>query len=258
MLTRRSVMIGTSTVAASVAMTPSRLLAATERIVEDQRGDIDLNWETLDCARAPIAAILSGEMKALFEPKADGFSNALVKTASSFVGMSRSKNSGDVSEFLELYNLPYRWANGTFVPFCAAGLSFAAGIAYAELLGKKYDPSVRSERLSTLKNILPDIEHHWFYPTPSVRDMYYVGEGKRRAVNVSKTEKPVPKPGWIVIYNFGKGYDHCGIVESATKERLITIEFNTADPTSKDERNGGSVQRKTRPYDDKIRAFIKT
>ena len=56
------------------------------------------------------------------------------------------------------------------------------------------------------------------------------------------------RPGDVVIYDFpgGAATDHCGIIESATKSSVTSIEGNTSQSGSQS--NGGQVCRKTRPY----------
>lgn len=51
-----------------------------------------------------------------------------------------------------------------------------------------------------------------------------------------------PKPGDIVIYNFG----HTGIVEATGKGEITAIEGNTSPGTSGSQSNGGMVCRRTR------------
>ena len=49
--------------------------------------------------------------------------------------------------------------------------------------------------------------------------------------------------GDVVIYDFGNGTDHCGIVESAAEGSVTTIEGNTG---TGNDANGGQVQRRRR------------
>lgn len=61
---------------------------------------------------------------------------------------------------------------------------------------------------------------------------------KNRPASVVKT----PKPGDIIIYNFG----HTGIVESVGSGTITAIEGNTSPGTSGSQSNGGMVCRRTR------------
>ena len=53
------------------------------------------------------------------------------------------------------------------------------------------------------------------------------------------------RPGDVVIYDFpgGAATDHCGIVESFAKGKIVSIEGNTG---TGNDTNGGQVQRRTR------------
>ena len=53
------------------------------------------------------------------------------------------------------------------------------------------------------------------------------------------------RPGDVVIYDFpgGAATDHCGIVESFAKGKIVSIEGNTG---AGNDTNGGQVQRRTR------------
>jgi hypothetical protein len=99
--------------------------------------------------------------------------------------------------------------------------------------------------VSECRTYLADIDHHHFYPSPSVLDMWRVANGKRRwkAEDGSVT----PKPGWLVVYKFGRPADHVGLVKSANTSTLVTLEFNTVpDNAIGDDRNGGMVAEKRR------------
>src|SRR5262249_50826609 len=140
-------------------------------------------------------------------------------------------------------------------PFCAAGVSFCALIAYAAVLNKQYE---KTKRLEALRKLAPDLEHYYFYPTVSCVDMYHIAAGKRRWVERKSKPDILPKPGWIVLYDWTtRGTpDHCGIVQQARKESMTTVEFNTT-TTNGSERNGGTVAEKTRTYD-QVSGFIVT
>ena len=70
-----------------------------------------------------------------------------------------------------------------------------------------------------------------------------------------------------MIYNWGEddgcfGANHCGVVESisADKTELTTIEFNTAnaDGGPGSQTNGGSVARRKRTVNPKVKGYIDT
>jgi hypothetical protein len=168
------------------------------------------------------------------------------------VGISRDDNPDGVKEFLSLFDLPYRYDSGTLVPFCAAGIAFAAALAYADFLKNSVN---QFNRVSVAKQTLDDLDHWYFYPSASVWSMYFVsaGKGSWRSGSLKTVN---PQPGWIVIYDFGKGADHCGIVETVDADALNTIEFNTTIKHGS-ETNGGVVTTKQRKYNSTIKGFIR-
>jgi hypothetical protein len=219
---------------------------------EDQRGDPDAQYETIEIDPSKISEIVNPGTRATFQPKSKDFGAKLIVAAAQFVGKSRAKTPEEITDMLDLFGLSFKYGNGTYVPYCAAGLSFAAAAAYANDLKISYN---QFDQTSTLRELLADMEHWYFYATPSVWDMYLVQAGKHRWVDASVDPKPVPLPGWIIIYNFGKGADHCGIVEAMEGENIHTIEFNTTIRNGS-ETNGGVVARKTRSYNETVKGFI--
>lgn len=105
---------------------------------------------------------------------------------------------------------------------------------------------------------MPDLEHYYFYPTVSCVDMYHIAAGKRRWFTRNVKSGDLPKPGWIVLYDWNKRGtpDHCGLVQQATKDILVTVEFNTSTDEGS-QRNGGTVAQRTRTYD-YVAGFIVT
>jgi hypothetical protein len=70
----------------------------------------------------------------------EAFADRMLKIATDYAiaHVSRWESGGrQVDQFLNLFGLNLRYDNGDYVPFCAAGSSFAACPAYADL-----DPSV--------------------------------------------------------------------------------------------------------------------
>lgn len=222
---------------------------------EQQRGDPDTPYETVRVDPAAIAALFEQVNRATFNPRDASFPAKLLAVAQRFVGMDRVKNEEEVASFLDLFDLPFRDKTGDFIPYCASGLTYAAALAYQEF----WTPNAPSTKISALRESMPELDHYHFYPTPSVRDMYHVALGKRRWLDAGNRAKlPTPKPGYVVIYAFGSGPDHCGIVEAINGQTLTTIEFNTSNGLSGDQRNGGMVARRTRPYGASVKGFIAT
>ena len=260
MTNRRAVILGTAGLinaawAASAIAQAEFDDPAVHEVIESQQGDPELNPESIQFNPYKVQG-LSGGMKASFEPRIEDFSAALLKTAAEFLAVSRQTDKQQVSDFLEAFNLPFQ-IKGKPLAFCASGISFAAALAYARKQTGK-TTLTRQQLIPVLQSTFGDIDHHHFYPTPSVKDMYYVALGKRRWVPRSLATSP--KPGWLVIYDWkmNGGADHVGIVESSGGGKLQTIEFNTSARIAGSEINGGAVARKTRPINGTVKGFVRT
>jgi len=251
MLNRRKYLSTIGGTAVSSCLRSSLANADDDFIVEQQRGDPGLKPETLRFNKS--VASRAANAKATFEVRKPAFGAALIKTAQQFIGSTRTTAPDRVTEFLALYDLPLKDDTG-YVPFCAAGLAYCAAMAYAELLGKSY----RANPLRTFKDILPDIDHWYYYPSPSCVDMYMVAAGKRRWVPVS-AKKIIPKPGWIILFAWDRpgSANHCGIITGGDVNRLRTIEFNTSGSVNGSQVNGGAVVERDRAYNKQVMGFIR-
>jgi hypothetical protein len=252
--TRRSVLVGIlgSVAVASIGRAQEPL---PSEFIENQQGDPAGPVEQLKVNVDELSQLIVPEVKAAFAAKDDDFGTHFLKSAESFIGLNRQDNEGEISEMLDLFGLPFRSEDGSFIPFCAAGLAFAAAMAYADFLSIDYTDI---NRVTKFRAILADIDHWYYYPSPSVIDASYVAMGKRRWV-AGDSGVTKPKPGWIVVYNWdgGKTYEHVGLVERYDEGagELHTIEFNT---TPENESNGGHVARRTRSYNATVIGFIRT
>lgn len=219
-------------------------------VTEQQSGDASLPSESLTFDPIILIRDIQGASKAAYEPRIATFSPTLLTTlGTDFVGKSRAKDQAEITAYLGLFDLPFATGQG-LVPFCAAGLSYASACVYAKAKG------VAVTR-SSLRSLLGDIDHHHFYPTPSVIDMMYVAMGKRRWVRRQDAVRSLaPRAGWIVIFNWNQDGkpDHVGIVERVAGTNLHTIEFNTSDT---DNSNGGTVARRVRPLNAQVQGFIR-
>jgi hypothetical protein len=240
---------------AAGAALPMRALAQSPRVpgewqLEWQRSDAEIEFEAL--AFDPVVA--RPMARARFEPRDMVFGASLVAQASQWVGKGRSNAKDEIAKLLALFDLPY--ANGDRpVPFCAAGASYVAASVYAKR-------SLNDDAKLTLQAVgdyLGDVDHYHFVPTPSVWDMFYGAMAKRRW-RAADPPKLVPKPGWLVIFDFGKGADHVGIVERYASGVINTIEFNTVPENAVgSEANGGMVARRRRSYlRPMIKGFVRT
>jgi len=248
-----SIHISRRDVLVSVALAAVTGHASSEIITELQCGDPDQAPEQLVFDTASMARMLAGN-KGSLEPKFPDFRERLLKEASDWVGKSRSTNKDEISTLLRFFNLPFSNEKGP-IPYCAAGISYVAAMVYA----RKVYPTGEITT-GTLSNFVAEVERYHFYPTPNVRGIQLVGEAKDNWVPaVNKDKSPAkPKRGWLVLFNWGSGQNHIGVVENVLKDRLQTIEFNTsAEGVAGSQRQGGTVARRERPYPSKyVRGFV--
>jgi len=248
-LTRRTVLGGL--IATSATMTPS-LRARTEDsgvVHELQRGDPDASYEGIDVDKAAIRE-LTDPSRATFEPRSDDFLKMMAATSAEFVGATRANAHDKIAQMLELFDLPFQdQTSGKVIPFCASGLAYITALAYLRLW--KHDVN-----LSRLRGALAEIDHYHFFPSPSVWDMFNVALGKHSWVPANP-QTTLPKPGWVVIYDFGKGADHVGLVLSADKYQLHTFECNTSGKVDGSQQNGGVIANRDRDWKH-VKGFIRT
>jgi hypothetical protein len=189
------------------------------------------------------------ESLAAFDSKT--FALELLKVSSEYVGIDRSNNLDQVARFLKLFNLGVK-DGSRWMPYCAAGLSFAAAKNLCNLSNIEYGAN---NALGVFKSVLPTIRNRYFLPSPScfrIRD--FAIKQKKWLANSAANRKLV-KPGFLVLFQFDKDTlpDHIGIVVSIDSDSVKTIEFNTGDH---DNVNGGAVARKDRPFS-VIQGFVK-
>jgi hypothetical protein len=179
------------------------------------------------------------------------FALKLVEVCNEYVGVSRSDNLEQVSRFLKLFNLGVKDGK-RWMPYCAAGLSFAAAKNLCNLSNIEYDAD---SAISVFKSVLPTIRNRYFLPNPScyrIKD-FAIKQGKWLQNN-SQNRSQV-KAGYLVLFQFDSDSlpDHIGIVRSIDGDSVQTIEFNTGDV---DNINGGAVAKKDRPFR-VVQGFIK-
>ncbi|MEZ5996127.1 MAG: CHAP domain-containing protein [Hyphomonadaceae bacterium] len=268
--TRRTMLTGASVTAVLSACSPAERGAEQDPqaanapvrnspFEELQHGDPDTAYEPVTVDPSAVRAMAEPQ-RATFNPRDPEFGATLLAVAARFVGIDRNSNQPQVTSFLDLFDLPFTRADGRHNAYCAAGLCYAAAVAYQEYWAPEA-PQVTLEtvQISALRQAFPELDYYHFYPTPSVVDMYNVARGKRRWRDAQgSATKPIPEPGWIVIYNFGRVADHCGVVESVDGEYINTIEFNTGSGVAGDQRDGGMVARRQRAYNAQIIGFVET
>jgi hypothetical protein len=236
--------IPTATLAAPFGWGPS---------VEKQKGDPQVDYETLYFDPAQVYGLL-GPTRAAYRPRADNFAALLASTALQYVGQSRNTAKPLVSQMLELFQLPFEYKPDHPVPFCAAGLSYVVAIAYVGFWNNDKTYWATHTNWDTLRGALHEIDRYHFYPSPSVWDMYYVALGKRRWL---PRDSKQPKPGWLVIYDFGGGADHVGLILSATATAIHTFECNTSGKVNGNQQNGGVIAIRDRSMGT-VKGYIRT
>jgi hypothetical protein len=167
----------------------------------------------------------------------------LLKTAAEFIGVSRQNNLMQVARFLDIFGLPTK-LDGKWVPFCAAGLSYAGLKAYCDFASIPYSAENAPE---VFKTRIGNLQVNFFYPSPSCGFIMNHAKQKGNWIDKKDSANQQILPGYLVLFNWkgGEWPDHIGIVEKY-EDKLHTIEFNTSDS---DNINGGSVARRERNYD---------
>lgn len=179
------------------------------------------------------------------------FALALLVTCREYLGVSRAGNIDQVARFLKLFNLPTKMS-GKWVPYCAAGLSFAAAKTFCDLSGIKYN---QNNAIQVFRSVLLKIKDRFFRPTARCWELKETAINQDRFLVNNAENRKLVKPGYIVLFNFDKDVlpDHVGIVESIDSDSVKTVEFNTS---STDDTNGGAVTRRDRPFRT-IQGFVK-
>ena len=250
MLGRRD-LIGFTAAAAAVAGLEVRGARAADDVLGFERGEAELQPEAAFYNADRIDAVLSGIDKAQIADPVPDFPAKLLATALRYEGYSRKANEPAITEMLQVFYAPFR-EGGNLVPFCAAGVGYCAAQVYAG----------GATGVESYRSVLRAVDYHNFWPSSACRSMALVAMGKAR-FRPAKPGVTVPQKGWVVLYDWtGSGgwdsTDHCGIVIDADGAQLHTIEFNTGDPSNPDQRDGGVVMRKTRPYNRTVKGFVVT
>lgn len=125
-------------------------------------------------------------------------------------GVSRWHKQEYVHEFLALCDLPMSMG-GKFVPFCAAGLAYAACRAYCDIDPVTTYTNNDKERLDVIKRKLTTIAKHYFYTSAAVR----VVRAKARSNGTFVGRDTNPKNGWLVVFgwNGNQTGNHIALVD---------------------------------------------
>ena len=251
--------IGCALPAASFALGAIAGESGSGNTTERQKGDPNVPYEFVTFDGSMIRSMAErSEGRATFQPWDKNLPAKMLTTAQDLVGVSRDTHPQQVAEFLDLFHEPFKDSRG-YVAFCAAGLSYCALWAFAANVFPNLDMQNKLLSQYQFRSLMPDVDHYYFYPTVSCIDMFYIAAGRHRWVDRAQEPKVVPKPGWVVLFDWSKSGmpDHCGFVVFATEAALSTVEFNTSGPSGGSQRNGGTVALKSRGYE-YVRGYIRT
>lgn len=257
-ITRRSYLA--MSIAAATAV-PAFAQTASDLIVETQSGDPQLPGEQISFSESLMARLTSTQ-RAVLAPRIEDFSTRFLTAAQEFLGFNRQDNEPEITEMLGTFGLGFRQGDPpAFVPYCAAGASYVAGLVYARQAGE----DLTVDRVIKVRKFLPEVTKFHFQPSVSVIDIWKVGDGTRRMIPRNRLDGV--KPGWLIVFDWRRTglyerADHIGLVESVdlANNTVTTIEFNTATTGANGsaQRNGGHVARRVRPVDPSIKGFIDT
>lgn len=230
---------------------------------EEHMSDPDASPEKLDFAPAQLQKAITAARPYGERKKAEDLAKQMLKITRTFAedGVSRDHHSSQVLEFLQLFGFGLRYAGGgDYVPYCAAGVSYAACRAYCDIKQREdynvSDITYDDARMNLFKSKLRDIEHYYFLPSPAVAFIKADAEDRSPKTWVDATHTPLP--GWLVIFSWrATRPNHVGIVDRVDDKNLYTLEYNTSGLVNGNQRNGGMVAAKTRARDNTIMGFVK-
>lgn len=175
----------------------------------------------------------------LLQPLAlPNFAENYLKTAESYLGVSRSDNLPQVARFLSLFDFPTK-INNVWVPFCAAGASYSALKTFCILKGYSF---TEENAIDVFKSHKAEFKSEYFLPSPSCGQIMQDAQKRNKWM---KKDDYQPNPGDLVLYNWKGGTwpEHIGIIQNTNNKIISTIEFNTS---SINNINGGAVNKRQR------------
>jgi hypothetical protein len=187
-------------------------------------------------------------------PTQAAFAAKMLAVAQEFVGIDRAQDLPQIGRFLGLFGLD-AIDGGQFVPFCAAGVSWSACKAYAELVGAQYTEATAP---AVFQHLLPAVHALSFVPSASCGEIWRDAISRGSWVSNAGSDHLDVQAGWLVLYDWpGNGVpDHVEIIINAGDD-LQTVGFNTSGESHGDQVNGGAVALKTRNYDN-VLGFVRT
>lgn len=231
-------------------------------LMEEQAGDPRLKRVGLkldEATKASIEEFFSRQSRGpiVNRPK---LALATLDVAKQHIGNSRRDPATRVKQYLALYGLPFRYSNGEYVPFCAAGIGFASCQAYRQLTtgqnANLNDPNIPI----IFRDSLTDVKRDMARMHPACKVMMADARANGTLVMPRNPDgtRVIPQKGWLVFYNWDGGTtvpQHVGIVdEGSTASQIHTVEFNTS---NRNFSNGGAVLARVRNYNSVI-AYINT
>lgn len=249
--TSRRAFIRLTSIASGCLLLPELAYGARElelqETVEEIKSDFDAPSEFLKRSDRLAFAPASKQQLAQF-PKRDPRDMALglLKRAEHYASLkiNREANRREITQYLNLVDQEFLYENGKPVPYCAAGISFAACEAFCSFpppIGYRQDDPV-----ADFQKLLPIIDAYYFRPSASVARIQADAISRKTWLPESKDANP--KRGWLVIFSFVKSRrpSHVGLLRGASRKSLDTIEFNTTVRNRGNQSDGGCVARRTR------------
>src|ERR1700677_3778610 len=122
MSTRRKFLTESGVMALGSILFSERMAVADDAITtEEQKGDPDVPYEEVAYSPIFMQRLVSSSKKAQFGSWSKAFPERFISAAQKFVGVNRSDNQNQISDFLALFNLPFSNSHGPNA-FCASGL----------------------------------------------------------------------------------------------------------------------------------------
>ncbi|MEO1303962.1 MAG: CHAP domain-containing protein [Pseudomonadota bacterium] len=257
---RGLIKLGALSLVASPTIAVAQALS-DDLVLEEQWGDLSLAPETIEFNPYQIGELSTSRVQGSMTDRIKSFRSNFLEIAGEFEGYNRSEHENEITRFLNLFRLDFRYgARQKYTPYCAAGVSYVAALTY----WREANTTDQVPTLAELRAFLIEVGSYHFYPTVSVIDMYHVALGTRRWIARSDT----PEPGWLVLFDWKQngGANHVGIVESVILDEdqtqpvaLNTLEFNTVmENASGSQRDGGYVARRVRSLNGTIKGYINT
>ena len=202
MLSRRSLIKYSALgLVSSAALRWSKLAAEeTLGVIGYEQGDPDATLDPVVYDADIVAELISPISTKGFvtiDPIPD-FLAKLVAVATEFDGKNRYDDPEVVATMLNLFGCPFKYSNGQYVAFCAAGIGYCAALAFARSAKLKTDNG-------TLRQILPTIDFFNYYPSPGVLNMSQVARGKSRWI--APHSNTTAAKGSLVIFDWHANSD---------------------------------------------------